>query len=210
MVASSSATELGVVHGRLLSACSGTPRSSHPKQASIASRAAANGHSSGSSGTAPGARCCLPVFSAMAISRSSQEGLEADERNAALPKTLMGRGHRAVEIDAAAGVLDDGDLEPRLAGILCREADAEVEREANDEDHLQFALAQISEQAGRRFPVVLEQRRIGIDAAPNPLPPPQARAGDVEIAIKFRPRRALDAMTRPEHLDAVVKRDSLE
>src|SRR3954447_23327685 len=105
----------------------------------------------------------------MATSPFSQECLEADDRNAALPKTLMGRGHRAVEIDAAAGVLDDGELEPRLAGILRREADAEVEREANDEDRLQFALAQISEQAGRRFPVVLEQRRIGIDAEPKPL-----------------------------------------
>src|SRR4051794_6033499 len=210
MVASSSTTELGVVHGRLLSACSGGPRSSHPKQASMASRAAANGHSSGSSGTGPGARSCLPVFSAMAISRSSQEGLEADERNAALPKTLMGRGHRAVEIDAAAGVLDDGDLEPRLAGILRREADAEVEREAGDEDGVQLAFAQISEQAGRRCPVVLEQRRIGIDAAPKPLPHHQICTSGVEIAMKFRARGALHAMARPEHLDAVIKRDGLE
>src|SRR3954469_15857008 len=210
MVASSSATELGVVHGRLLSACSGTPRSSHPKQASIASRAAANGHSSGSSGTAPGARCCLPVFSAMAIPRSSQEGLEADERNTALAKTLMGRGHRAVEIDAAAGVLDDGDLEPGLAGIVRREANAEVEREAGDEDGVQLAFAQISEQAGRRFPVVLEQRRIGIDAAPKSLPHHQICAGDVEIAMKFGACGALHAMAWPEHLDAVIKCGGLE
>ena len=56
----------------------------------------------------------------------------------------MGRGHRAVEIDAAAGVLDDGDLEPRLAGILRREADAEVEREAGDEDGVLLAFTQIS------------------------------------------------------------------
>src|SRR3954470_6051188 len=120
MVASSSATELGVVHGRLLSDWSRGGRPRHPQQASIASRAAANGHSSGSSGTGPGARCCLPVFSAMANSRSSQEGLQPDNQNAALPKTLMGPGHRAVEIDAAAAVLDDGDLESRLAGILRR------------------------------------------------------------------------------------------
>src|SRR5262249_3962420 len=148
---------------------SGGPRSSHQKQASIATRAAANGHSSGSSGAGPGPPVCLPVCSAIAISRSSQERLQADDRNAEVPKTPMGRGHGAVEIDAAAGVLHDGDLEAGLAGILSREADAEVEGETRDEHGLQFAFAQIAEQAGRRPMIVLEQRRIRIDGAAKAL-----------------------------------------
>src|SRR3954466_7037164 len=102
MVASSRATVLGVVHGRLLASCSGGSRSSHQKQASIASRAAANGHSSGSFGGRSDPPSGLPPFSTMTISRSSQQGLQADDRNTALAKTPMGRGHRAVEIDAAA------------------------------------------------------------------------------------------------------------
>ena len=120
------ATVLGVVQDKVLSSCSADPRSSHQKQLSMASRAAANGHSSGSSGTGPFAPLCLPACFTMDISRSSQESLQTDDGNAEVSKTPMGRSDRAVEIDAAAGVLDDGDLESCLPGILRRETDAEV------------------------------------------------------------------------------------
>src|SRR6478672_463959 len=97
----------------------------------------------------------------------------------------MGRRDRAVEVDAAAGVLDHGNFEPRLARILSGKADAEIERQAGDENSLQLALAQIAEQTGRRLVVVLEQRRIGIDPAAETLADHEVRAGDLELPMEF-------------------------
>lgn len=70
----------------------------------------------------------------------------------------------------------------------------------------------------RRYPsrasgrpvVVLEECRIGINAAAKALAHHQAGARDIQIPMEFGARRAPHTMHRPEHLGAIVELDGLE
>src|SRR5262245_5675558 len=133
MVGSSSATVLAVVQASVGSLGSDAPRSSHHSQESIASLAASNGHSSGASVWPDpvggvGLSVCLSVCLAKPGLKRSQQRLKADDGNAERLEASMGRSNRAVEIDAAAGIVDNDDLEPGLAGVLRRITHAKIER----------------------------------------------------------------------------------
>src|SRR5579872_1291281 len=52
-------------------------------------------------------------------------------------------GARAVKVDGAAGILDDADLEARVAGVERRVEDAIVERQTGKKDSPEAALAQV-------------------------------------------------------------------
>src|SRR5690348_56784 len=76
----------------------------------------------------------------------SGDGVSRERADVQAGEARARRPQRAVDVDGAAGVLDDGHgkiLSPRVLG---RVADAEVEREPGDKDARESALAQITRQ----------------------------------------------------------------
>ena len=73
------------------------------------------------------------------------------------------RRQRSVQIDGAAGGIDHGDLESGAARILGRIAHAKIEGETDEMEPAGPAFAQITLEAGRGYPVILEKSGIGID-----------------------------------------------
>ena len=57
---------------------------------------------------------------------------------------LIRRGDRAADVDTAAGILDDDDVEAFVPGIFCRITNTEIERETRDEDAVEPAFPQVS------------------------------------------------------------------
>src|SRR5262249_52515642 len=113
------------------------------------------------------------------------------------------REHRAIDIDATAGVLDHDDVEALALGVLARIANAKVEREPGQKDAPQAAFAQIPGQPGLGLAVVLVECRIRVDIAVITLAQHQLRLRDLQVAAKFRARRSLHAMVRPQDLRTV-------
>src|SRR5580658_3936565 len=117
-----------------------------------------------------------------------------DHARADRGERLVRRGDRAVDIDAAAGVLDHDRREAAAVGILGRVADAEVEGEAGEEDAGEATLPQIRGQAGRRRVVVLVKSRIGIDLAAKALAHDQLGLRRDEVVAEFGALRFLHAV----------------
>ena len=60
----------------------------------------------------------------------------------------VGFGDAAGEVDGAGGVFDDDDFEAEVLAVDGGEADAEVVGEAAEEEAGEFALAEVSGEAG--------------------------------------------------------------
>src|SRR5215470_2308578 len=93
----------------------------------------------------------------------SVDRFHPDARNCQAREGLVGRGHRPANIDTAASLLDYHRLKTATMRILRRVAHANVQRQADEENPLETALAQISGKPGRRRVVVLVEYGIGID-----------------------------------------------
>ena len=129
--------------------------------------------------------CRARFKSARAETRDGlQRSGDGGARHAADAKLRQGLArcrHRAVDIDAATGILDHHDVEAFPMRVLGRVADAEVEGEPGEEEPPQAALPKISGEAGRRPAVVLVERRIGIDLTMVALAQHQLRMGNLQI-----------------------------
>src|SRR5205814_3992527 len=132
--------------------------------------------------------------------RSDLEVRGLDALDPGAEHVLPRLGQRAAGVDAARGILDDESGEAGLARVERRPRDAEVRREAGQEDLLQAALAEIADEPRRRLAVGLEERRVGVHRLPVALPDDQLGVGDPEILVEVGVRGALDAVIRPEHL----------
>ena len=97
------------------------------------------------------------------------------------------RGHGAIDIDAAAGILDHHHVEALAARIFGRIAHAEIEGEAGQEDPPEAALAQIAGEAGMGLAIVFVERRIGIDVAMIALAQNQLGVRDLQVLRGTRP-----------------------
>src|ERR1700733_13159179 len=73
-----------------------------------------------------------------------------DAGDAEVRQTGAGQRGRAVEIDAAAGVLDDENSKAFAARVFGRIANAKIEGEAGQKHPEEAALAQIADEAGQR------------------------------------------------------------
>ena len=135
--------------------------------------------------------------------RPLEQQLRLDAGDADRQEARLRRRHRILDIDGAAGILEDerGEALPHRVdrGI----ADAEIEGEAGEEDALQAALAQISREPRLGLAVVLEEGRIGIDVGPEPLADDEGGIRHRQLVVELGAGRALHAVVRPQHLRAV-------
>jgi len=63
----------------------------------------------------------------------SEKRLDADDPNTQRFQALVGRGDRAVEVNAAASLFDHESFKAHLARILRRVTDAEIESQTDKE-----------------------------------------------------------------------------
>lgn len=82
------------------------------------------------------------------------------------PASVIPRRSRpAVDVDAATGVINHIDVEPRVAAVYRRPGDAEIRAQPGHEDRVDPPLFQVAGEAGLRFLVSLEERRRMISSA---------------------------------------------
>src|SRR5215471_2176571 len=136
--------------------------------------------------------------------------IRLDACNSARREAFMRRRHRIIEIDAAAGILDDDDPEPLACGVLRRITYAEIEGEAGEEYARETALAQVAGNTCRSRMIVFIERRVRIDCLAEALAHHQRRMRDIEGKMEIGARRFLDAMIRPQHLRSVGQSNRLE
>src|SRR5215831_3516598 len=123
---------------------------------------------------------------------------------------LPGRRQRAVEIDAARGILDHVGGEAELARIERRPGDAEVGGEPGHEHRGDAALLEIAREPGHGLAVGLDEGRIAVDVLVEALADDQRRRGQLEILVQGRIIGALHAVIGPQHLRAIGHRRGLE
>src|SRR5918996_5253764 len=123
---------------------------------------------------------------------------------------LAGGRERPGEIDGAGGIFHDRDIEAELAGVHGREVDAVVGRKSRKHDFGEAPLPQIAAKPGWRLPVVLEERRIGIDMAAEALAQDEFGFPPVEFGMEVRSRRSLHTVVRPQGLRPVMHLDGFE
>src|SRR5262249_62033776 len=87
----------------------------------------------------------------------SSDGVSGNSGDAQRREARAGGGDRAVDVDAAASVLDHDHGKALAARVLGGVAYAEIEREPRDEDSRQAPLAQITGKVGGGLAVVLVQ-----------------------------------------------------
>ena len=78
--------------------------------------------------------------------------------------------YRTIDVNTAAGVLDDDHLKAVPTRILGGVTHAEIKSQARQYDALKFAVSQITGQTGHGFVVIFVEGGIGIDVVPVALP----------------------------------------
>src|SRR5262249_49400781 len=121
-----------------------------------------------------------------------------------------GARERAVEVDRAAGFLDDGGVEPGGARVERSPGDAEVGCEAADAKLFQPALREIAGETGSGRAVGLEERRIAVDVRVVALADNQLCFRKIQSGMQSRTKASLHAVIRPQHLGAVGESDRLK
>ena len=91
----------------------------------------------------------------------------------------MGSLHGAGEVDGAAGIFNDDDLEAAACAVGSGEADAEVEGEAGDEDTTDAAVANPAGEAGGGLVVVFVEGGVGVNLAMDAFAEDEGGVGDV-------------------------------
>ena len=119
-------------------------------------------------------------------------------------------GDGAIDIDAAAGVLDHHHIEAFAPRVFGRVADAEIKGETRQEDTREAALAQVAGQSRMCLAVVLEERRIGVDVAMVAFAQDQLCMRDLQVLRELGPGRSLHAMIRPQDLRPVGRLDRFD
>ena len=154
---------------------SGQPRPRKSCSAEIfRTRTAAGGNGANAmrpkaSGNRPAAR--KTIFAASAAKAAVRER-RRQARAISTPRRLHARQRvveRPVDVDGAAGILDQHGVEALLPRVDGRPGDAEVGGEAGQEKAHEAAFAQVAGKAGGRAAVVFVKGGIGIDFASKPL-----------------------------------------
>ncbi len=107
------------------------------------------------------------------------------------------RFERAAEVDGAAGVEPNCDVESKRHRVQRRISDAVVRSQSDDRNRADAAFAQIAGKAGRGLPVVFQESRIAVEFWAKPLADDQLCFGPVHLRMEFRATRPLNAMIRP-------------
>src|SRR5207247_2138697 len=116
-------------------------------------------------------------------------------------------GDRALDVDAAASILDHDHGKALAARVLGRVAYAEIEREPRNEHSRQAPLAQITGKAGGGLAVILVEGGVGIDPRAEALAQNELGVRNLQVVVELRTGGALNAMIRPQDLLSVVDRD---
>src|SRR5262245_10238092 len=140
----------------------------------------------------------------------STDGTGANTRDAQRREARARGGDRAVDVDAAARVLDHDHGKVLAARVLGRVAHTEIEREARGEDAAEAPLAQITGKAGRGLAVVLVEGGVGIDGRPEAFAQNELGVRNLQSVVELRARGALNAVIRPQDLLSIVDGDGLE
>src|SRR5262245_52238251 len=140
----------------------------------------------------------------------STDGVGGNSCDAQRREALARGGDRAVDVDAAASILDHDHGKALAARVLGRVAYAEIEREPRHEDSRQAPLAQIAGKAGGGLAIVLVEGGVGIDRGPEALAQNELGVRNLQTVVELRTGRVLNAMIRPQDLLSVVDRDGLE
>src|SRR5262245_61462956 len=140
----------------------------------------------------------------------STDGISANSCDAQRRKALARGGDRAVDVDAAASILDHHHGKALAARVLGRIAYAEIEREPRNEDSVQAPLAQITGKAGGGLAVVLVEGGVGIDPSAEALAQNELGVRNLQVVVELRTGGVLNAVIRPQDLLSVVDRDGLE
>ncbi len=115
----------------------------------------------------------------------------------------VGFGYAAGEVDGAGGVFDDYDLEAEVLAVDGGEADAEVVGEAAEEEAGEFALAEVSGEAGGGDVIVFEEGGVGVDVGAEALAEDEFGLREVEGGVEGCAVGVLDGVIGPEGLGAV-------
>src|SRR6516165_6035153 len=140
----------------------------------------------------------------------STDSVSGNSRDAQRREAGARGGDRAVDVDAAASILDHDHGEALAARVLRRVADAKIEREPRHEDSRQAPLAQITGKAGGGLAVVLVEGGVGIDRRSEAFAQDELGVRNLQVVVELRTGRVLNAMIRPQDLLSVVDRDGLE
>src|SRR5262245_5570602 len=116
---------------------------------------------------------------------------------------------RARNAEWPASIFKDRNGKTEPFCILGRIAHAIIERKPGKKYAREPALAQIARKPRRRFPVVFEEGRIRIDVQPESLAQDERSVGDSKRGMQPGARRSLDAMVRPERLQAIARLNRL-
>jgi hypothetical protein len=88
---------------------------------------------------------------------------------------------RPVDIDAAARILHDINIQAGIARIERRPGDAEIRGKAGHEDRIDLTFLQVAGKTGAGLLVGLEERRVAVDVVVVTLADDQRRLGNVDI-----------------------------
>src|ERR1700733_12805005 len=121
----------------------------------------------------------------------------------------MRPGHRAIEIDRPAGLLDHFHGEPEMAAVAGGPADAEIGGEAADDDLRYAPAAEPAIEPGARLAVGFQEGRIAVDRLVVAFAQDQPGMADIQIGVQRGAVAAHDAMIGPEDLRTVEGVDGL-
>src|SRR5262249_2654794 len=133
----------------------------------------------------------------------STEGISANSCNAQRRKALARGGDRAVDIDAAASILDHDHGKALAARVPGRVAYAKIEREPRHEDSSQASLAQGTGKAGGGLAVVLVEGGAGLDPRAEALAQNELGVRNLQVVVELRTGGVLNAVIRPQDLLSV-------
>src|SRR5665647_553979 len=128
------------------------------------------------------------------IKRVSSGQTCGNAANTQSSEQLARGGHGAIDVDAAAGILDHDRLEAFAARVFRRIAYTEIEGEAGEKHAPEAALAQVSGKSRPRLAIVFGERRIGIDLAVIALAQHQLGVGNLQVLTQRSALCALHAM----------------
>lgn len=130
--------------------------------------------------------------------RAGLENLAAgDSGDTGLLHLLIDSGNGAVEVDGAAGILDDAGGKAEGDGILGGEVNAVVIGQAAEEQALDATLFECAAEACGRGVIVIQKGGVGVDARAVALADDQLGACGVEQGVEGRSLAALKTVIGP-------------
>ena len=90
-----------------------------------------------------------------------------DQLDAGIGKLGFDFCNRAIQVDGAAGVLEDDGLKAESARIESRIADAVVVGKAGKEDARQAAIVQVASETSGRDAIIFKECGVGVDLGPE-------------------------------------------